>query len=191
MPAFATRAFASGDDTIRIGWVGPRSGPLGIFGEADAWLTEHFSEVNAGGIEIGGKTYGFEVILADTQSDPVRASQVTKDLDQRPRPRHRHRLLDPGDHQPGGRCLRGGGRALRDHGGALGIVVLWPGRCAGRADLQMDLPFQLWRRRLSDRLSGPVDPDRDQQEGWPPDAQRCRWQRGAGQPDAGPAGGGV
>ncbi len=80
VPAFAVRAFASGDDTIKIGWVGPRSGPLGIFGEADAWLTDRFKEVNAGGVEIGGKSYGFEVILADTQSDPVRASQVTKDL---------------------------------------------------------------------------------------------------------------
>ncbi|MEJ2003048.1 MAG: ABC transporter substrate-binding protein [Maritimibacter sp.] len=80
VPAFAVRAFASGEDTIKIGWVGPRSGPLGIFGEADAWLTDRFKEVNAGGVEIGGKSYGFEVILADTQSDPVRASQVTKDL---------------------------------------------------------------------------------------------------------------
>ena len=35
VPAFATRAFAAAEDTIRIGFVGPRSGPLGIFGELD------------------------------------------------------------------------------------------------------------------------------------------------------------
>jgi branched-chain amino acid transport system substrate-binding protein len=79
-PAFANRAFASASDTIRIGWVGPRSGPLGIFGEADQWLTKAFSDRHAGGIEIGGKKWGVEVILADTQSDPVRASQETRDL---------------------------------------------------------------------------------------------------------------
>lgn len=80
-PALSTRVLAGGhSDTIRIGWVGPRSGPLGIFGEADAWLTEVFKAKHADGITIGDKTYGIEVILADTQSDPVRASQETRDL---------------------------------------------------------------------------------------------------------------
>lgn len=80
VPALSSRAFAAAEDTIRIGWVGPRSGPLGIFGEADQWLSEAFTARHAGGIEIGGKTYGVEVILADTQSDPLRASQETRDL---------------------------------------------------------------------------------------------------------------
>jgi branched-chain amino acid transport system substrate-binding protein len=80
VPALSSRAFGAAEDTIRIGWVGPRSGPLGIFGEADQWLSEAFTVRHAGGIEIGGKTYGVEVILADTQSDPLRASQETRDL---------------------------------------------------------------------------------------------------------------
>jgi branched-chain amino acid transport system substrate-binding protein len=80
-PALSTRVLAGGHaDTIRIGWVGPRSGPLGIFGEADAWLVEAFKANTANGIRVGDKTYGVEVILADTQSDPVRASQETRDL---------------------------------------------------------------------------------------------------------------
>lgn len=80
LPATAKRVLAQDADTIRIGWVGPRSGPLGIFGEADQWLTEVFSARHSGGIEIGGRRYGVEIILADTQSDPVRASQQTRDL---------------------------------------------------------------------------------------------------------------
>ncbi len=79
-PALGTRVAAQAGETIRIGWVGPRSGPLGIFGEADQWLSEVFAAKHADGIEIGGKTYGVEVLLADTQSDPVRASQETRDL---------------------------------------------------------------------------------------------------------------
>lgn len=80
-PALSTRALATGHaDTIRIGWVGPRSGPLGIFGEADPWLSEVLKANHADGVTIGGRTYGIEVILVDTQSDPVRASQETRDL---------------------------------------------------------------------------------------------------------------
>lgn len=71
---------ASHADVIRIGWVGPRSGPLGIWGEADAWLTEAFKANFKDGLTVGDKTFGIEVILADTQSDPVRASQETRDL---------------------------------------------------------------------------------------------------------------
>jgi branched-chain amino acid transport system substrate-binding protein len=85
-PALSRVVHASTEDTIRIGWVGPRSGPLGIFGEADAWLAEEMKAKHAGGIEIGGKTYGLEVIFVDTQSDPVRASQETKDLINRQNP---------------------------------------------------------------------------------------------------------
>jgi branched-chain amino acid transport system substrate-binding protein len=80
-PALSTRALADAHaDTIRIGWVGPRSGPLGIFGEADPWLSEVLKANHAGGVSIGGRSYGIEVILVDTQSDPVRASQETRDL---------------------------------------------------------------------------------------------------------------
>jgi branched-chain amino acid transport system substrate-binding protein len=67
-------------DTIRIGWVGPRSGPLGIFGEADAWLSDALKANFANGVTIGDKTYGIEILLADTQSDPTRASQETRDM---------------------------------------------------------------------------------------------------------------
>lgn len=80
-PALSTRVMGNTPETtIRIGWVGPRSGPLGIFGEADAWLSQALGANYANGVTIGGQTYGIEVILVDTQSDPVRASQETRDL---------------------------------------------------------------------------------------------------------------
>jgi len=49
-------------NTIKIGWVGPRSGPLAIFGEADVWLTDALKANYADGITIGDTTYGIEVI---------------------------------------------------------------------------------------------------------------------------------
>ncbi len=80
-PALSTRVLADGHaNTIKIGWVGPRSGPLGIFGEADSWLSDALKANFADGLQIGDKTYGVEIILVDTQSDPVRASQETRDL---------------------------------------------------------------------------------------------------------------
>ena len=75
----AGRALAA-TETVKIGFVGPRSGPLGVFGDGDPFLMAAFAARWADGIEIGGKTYAVEIVLGDTQSDPVHAAQVTKDL---------------------------------------------------------------------------------------------------------------
>ncbi|MCB1395048.1 MAG: ABC transporter substrate-binding protein [Rhodobacter sp.] len=80
VPATARRVLAQDAETIRIGFVGPRSGPLGVFGDGDPFLVEHFNRTQADGIEIGGRRYGVQIVLADTQSDPVRGSLVTRDL---------------------------------------------------------------------------------------------------------------
>ena len=80
LPASVRSAFAQGDEVIRVGLIGPRSGPLGVFGEGDAFLVEQFNRNMAQGVQVGDKRYGIELVLADTQSDPVRASQVAKDL---------------------------------------------------------------------------------------------------------------
>ena len=80
-PALSTRAAADGHaNTIKIGWLGPQSGPLANFASANEYLAGVFNAKHADGIEIGGKTYGIELMLADTQSDPIRASQETRDL---------------------------------------------------------------------------------------------------------------
>ena len=80
MPASVRRAFAASEDTINIGWVNARSGPLSPFSEADDYVLGLVNEALKGGIEIGGKTYAVNFILKDTQSDPVNASKVSKEL---------------------------------------------------------------------------------------------------------------
>ncbi len=74
------RALAANEDVIRIGWINARSGPLSPFAAADEYVLNLAEQALAKGIEIGGKTYGVKFILKDTQSNPPRASQVTKDL---------------------------------------------------------------------------------------------------------------
>ncbi|WP_423065151.1 ABC transporter substrate-binding protein [Devosia sp. CN2-171] len=80
VPATARSAFASGEDVIRIGFVSPQSGPIGIFGDGDPYVLDLVRKTVAEGIDVGGKRYGVEFINKDTQSDPVRAAQVAKDL---------------------------------------------------------------------------------------------------------------
>lgn len=79
-PLIGTRAFGQDAGVFRIGYVGPQSGPLGIFGAADGWLIDRIRANLAGGIEFGGRQMQVEILTADTQSDPVRASQITRDM---------------------------------------------------------------------------------------------------------------
>ncbi len=79
-PLIGTRAFGQDAATFKIGYIGPQSGPLGIFGAHDAHLIETIKANLAGGIDVGGSKMNVEIITADTQSDPVRASQITRDM---------------------------------------------------------------------------------------------------------------
>jgi ABC-type branched-subunit amino acid transport system substrate-binding protein len=67
-------------DTLRIGVVSPTSGPLGIFGEGDGHVLDLVRKHTAAGIDAGGKRLQLEFIHKDTQSNPVRAAQVAKEL---------------------------------------------------------------------------------------------------------------
>lgn len=80
LPVTVRPALAQGDDVIRVGFIGSRSGPLGVFGEGDPFLVEKFNAHMADGVQVGDKRYGVQLILGDTQSDPVRGSQVAKDM---------------------------------------------------------------------------------------------------------------
>ena len=40
VPATARSAIASGEDVIRIGFVSPQSGPIGIFGDGDPYVLD-------------------------------------------------------------------------------------------------------------------------------------------------------
>ncbi|TGU94267.1 ABC transporter substrate-binding protein [Mesorhizobium sp. M00.F.Ca.ET.151.01.1.1] len=74
------KAFAQTADTLKVGFVSPRTGPLGGFGETDGYVLDLARKALAGGIELGGKKYSVEILDQDTQSDPSRAGQLAKDL---------------------------------------------------------------------------------------------------------------
>ena len=77
---FGRQAFAANENVIRVGWVNARSGPLSPFAAADEYILNLAETALSRGVTIGGKTYSIKFILKDTQSNPPRASQVTKDL---------------------------------------------------------------------------------------------------------------
>ena len=76
----AIRTSLASDDVIRIGFVSPQSGPIGIFGEGDPYVIDLVRNTIAQGVEIGGRRYRVEIISRDTRSDPVRAAQVAREL---------------------------------------------------------------------------------------------------------------
>lgn len=79
LSAFPTIGRAQGN-TLRVGVVSPRSGPLALFGEGDGFVLDQVRKQLAGGIEAGGRRYAVEFIAKDTQSNPVRAAAVTREL---------------------------------------------------------------------------------------------------------------
>ena len=72
--------WAQSGDTIKIGFITPRSGALAAFGEPDAFVLEAARKILADGISAGGKGYKIEILDRDTQSDPARAGQLAKSL---------------------------------------------------------------------------------------------------------------
>jgi branched-chain amino acid transport system substrate-binding protein len=75
-----TTASSSPETTLKIGFVSPRTGALAAFGEADGFVLDLNRAKFTNGLTINGKTYGVTILDRDTQSDPARASQLTKDL---------------------------------------------------------------------------------------------------------------
>ncbi len=64
-------------DTIKIGYVTPLTGALAAFGEGDQYVVDQmtaFFEDHP--IQAGGTSYGVEILLKDSQSDPKRAGEV-------------------------------------------------------------------------------------------------------------------
>src|SRR5208282_1842381 len=74
-------AFAAGPETtLKVGFISPRTGALGGFGETDGYILELARKALASGLKAGDKTYGVEILDRDTQSDPSRAGQLAKTL---------------------------------------------------------------------------------------------------------------
>ena len=74
------RAFAQSGDSLKIGFISPRTGPLAGFGQTDGYVLDVARKALADGIELGGKKFSVEILDQDTQSDPSRAGQLAKDL---------------------------------------------------------------------------------------------------------------
>ncbi|HET9170071.1 MAG TPA: ABC transporter substrate-binding protein [Actinospica sp.] len=74
-----TSGSASGD-TIRIGYVSPRTGAYAAFAEADAYLLNQARAFFAKGITANGKKYAVEILDRDTGSDPQQAATVAEEL---------------------------------------------------------------------------------------------------------------
>ncbi len=74
------QVFAQGADVLKVGFISPRTGPLGSFGEGDGYVLDLARKALAPGLVVGGRTYKVEVLDRDTQSDPARASQLAKTL---------------------------------------------------------------------------------------------------------------
>jgi branched-chain amino acid transport system substrate-binding protein len=73
-------AQTSDANTIKVGFISPRTGPLAGFGEADGFVLDQARKTLQAGLTVGGKKYSVEIIDRDTQSDPARASQLAKSL---------------------------------------------------------------------------------------------------------------
>ncbi|MGM5058705.1 ABC transporter substrate-binding protein [Rhizobium sp. 814_E9_N1_1] len=73
-------AFAQSSDTLKVGFISPRTGPLGGFGETDGYVLDLARKALANGLQAGGKTWKVDILDQDTQSDPSRAGQLAKDL---------------------------------------------------------------------------------------------------------------
>ncbi len=71
---------ADPDKEIRIGWITPRSGVLGLFNESDPYMLELIRKSLANGIEVGGEKYKVTIIDRDSQSNPARAAQLAQEL---------------------------------------------------------------------------------------------------------------
>jgi len=75
------RAFAAGaENTLKIGFISPRTGALGGFGQTDGYVLEVVRKALASGFAIGDKTFDVKILDQDTQSDPSHAGQLAKGL---------------------------------------------------------------------------------------------------------------
>ena len=79
--ATAGASAAATGDTIRIGYVTPLTGPLAAFGEGDQWVVDQMTAYFAENpIQAGGTSYGVEILMKDSQSDPKRAGELAGEL---------------------------------------------------------------------------------------------------------------
>jgi branched-chain amino acid transport system substrate-binding protein len=77
-PLFAPAVKAA--NTIKIGYVSPKTGPLAPFAESDDFNAKLYLDTIKSTLKIGGSDYTVEVIQKDSQSNPSRAAEVAQEL---------------------------------------------------------------------------------------------------------------
>lgn len=73
-------AWAADKDTIRIGYISPKTGPFSPFTEADDFILDQVRKALADGLTVGGKKYKVEILARDDQSSPDRQSNLAAEL---------------------------------------------------------------------------------------------------------------
>jgi branched-chain amino acid transport system substrate-binding protein len=76
----APRFAAAAENTLKVGFISPRTGALAGFGQTDGYVLEVARKALAKGLAIAGKMYEVTILDRDTQSDPSRSSQLAKSL---------------------------------------------------------------------------------------------------------------
>ncbi len=82
MSAFATGTKESSADMIKVGWFGALTGDQAVWGNNEYNTVKMlFEEINAaGGVKVGDKTYGLQVIGYDNKGDAQEAVNVVRRL---------------------------------------------------------------------------------------------------------------
>ena len=75
-----TAGLAADSNTIRIGYISPRTGLFASFAEADDFVLNQVRQSVEGGLTIGGKTYKVEILARDDQSNLDRQSNLAAEL---------------------------------------------------------------------------------------------------------------
>jgi len=68
------------EETLKLGFVSPRTGPAAAFAEVDPYVIGLARDAVADGVEIGGKQYTVEILDRDGQSNPARGAEVAQEL---------------------------------------------------------------------------------------------------------------
>ncbi|MCK9896567.1 ABC transporter substrate-binding protein [Frankia sp. AgB32] len=71
---------SAGPRTVRIGYVVPRTGTLGLYSIVESYVIQMMRTMFADGIKVGGRTYPVEIVVRDSQSDRLRAGVAAADL---------------------------------------------------------------------------------------------------------------
>jgi branched-chain amino acid transport system substrate-binding protein len=80
LAAAAFRTAFAVPETVKIGLVGPRTGPLALFYGEMGWAIDAVKKFTGNAIAINGAKHPLEIVVKDSRSNPNRASEVAQEL---------------------------------------------------------------------------------------------------------------